>query len=117
MFPKLSGMLIDIFMDTHIVQFYNHMLSALNDLVHPFNNTTTLNFSSRYFSAVITTMAPFLFLLNYTYRTPLINGSELLKDQGFEVGWLWWDQVGLGGLSLIFLALAYITLLLIKKEK
>ena len=47
----------------------------------------------------------------------MINGSTLLTKQGYEVDWLWYDQIGLGAISLLLLSLAYLTLLLIKKEK
>ena len=47
----------------------------------------------------------------------LVPGSEILTSQGYKTEWLWYDQIGLGGLALLFLTLTYITLRLIKKEK
>ncbi len=47
----------------------------------------------------------------------VIEGKELLELQGFNVDWLWYDQIGLAGLCLLFLTLGYITLRLVKKEK
>ena len=47
----------------------------------------------------------------------VVNGSEILKSQGYRINWLWYDQIGLAGLCLLFLALGYITLRAIKKEK
>ena len=46
-----------------------------------------------------------------------MNGSSILESQGFKVEWLWYDQIGLAGLCVLFLALGYITLRAIKKEK
>ncbi len=47
----------------------------------------------------------------------IVNGTEMLESQGFRVDWLWYDQIGLAGLCLLFLTLGYITLRAIKKEK
>ena len=49
--------------------------------------------------------------------TVLVPGSEILSYQGYKTSWLWYDMIGLGGLSILFLTLTYITLRLIKKEK
>lgn len=46
-----------------------------------------------------------------------VNGTEILENQGFKVSWLWYDQIGLAGLCVLFLVLGYITLRLVKKEK
>ncbi len=47
----------------------------------------------------------------------IVNGSSILDSQGFKVEWLWYDQIGLAGLCVLFLTLGYITLRAIKKEK
>ena len=47
----------------------------------------------------------------------IVNGTEILESQGFRVDWLWYDQIGLAGLCLLFLTLGYITLRAIKKQK
>ncbi len=46
----------------------------------------------------------------------IVNGTEILESQGFRVDWLWYDQIGLVGLCLLFLTLGYITLRAIKKQ-
>jgi hypothetical protein len=45
------------------------------------------------------------------------GGLERLGELGFEVDWLWYDVMALASYSIIFLTLAYIVLLLIKKNK
>ena len=47
----------------------------------------------------------------------LVDGSDILDSQGFSTDWLWYNQIGLAGMCVIFLTLAYITLRAIKKEK
>ena len=44
-------------------------------------------------------------------------GRTYLDKLGYNVDWLWYDEIGLAGLSLIYLTLTYITLRLIKKDK
>lgn len=48
-----------------------------------------------------------------------VNGTDDLIHRGYETApeWLWYDQVGLAGLTLIFLALTYINLRTVKKLK
>lgn len=61
------------------------------------------------------------FLCMRTYRAGgdvvPVNGTELLENQGFDVDWLWYNQIGLVGLCVLFLTLGYVTLRLIKKER
>lgn len=45
------------------------------------------------------------------------DGLLRLGELGYEVGWLWYDILALVLFSLLFLTIAYIILLLIKKEK
>ena len=46
-----------------------------------------------------------------------VQGVDILESQGFRVNWLWYDQIGLAGLCVLYLVLGYITLRAIKKEK
>ena len=45
------------------------------------------------------------------------DGLARLSQLGYEVGWLWYDILALVLYSILFLVIAYIVLLLIKKEK
>ena len=58
-----------------------------------------------------------LIFLSSNGSSILVPGTEILTSQGYKTEWLWYDQIGLGGLALLFLTLTYITLRLIKKEK
>ena len=48
-----------------------------------------------------------------------VNGTEDLSDRGFDVttAWLWYDQIGLAVITIIFLFLTYFNLRTIKKLK
>lgn len=45
------------------------------------------------------------------------DGLDRLSRVGYEVGWLWYDVLALVLYSTLFLTIAYMVLLLIKKEK
>jgi len=45
------------------------------------------------------------------------NGLDRLSRVGYEVGWLWYDVIALILYSMLFLTIAYLVLLFIKKEK
>ena len=45
------------------------------------------------------------------------DGLDRLTQLGYEVGWLWYDIIALALFSILFLTIAYLALLLIKKEK
>ena len=45
------------------------------------------------------------------------DGLDRLSQLGYEVGWLWYDVIALVLYSMLFLTIAYLALLLIKKEK
>ena len=47
----------------------------------------------------------------------IVNGTDILEIQGFNASWIWYDELGLFVMSVLFLFLGYITLRLIKKEK
>ena len=43
------------------------------------------------------------------------DGLDRLTQLGYEVGWLWYDIIALALFSTLFLTIAYLALLLIKK--
>ena len=45
------------------------------------------------------------------------DGLDRLSQLGYEVDWLWYDVIALVLYSTLFLTIAYLALLLIKKEK
>ena len=45
------------------------------------------------------------------------DGLNRLSRVGYEVGWLWYDVIALILYSMLFLTIAYLVLLCIKKEK
>ena len=45
------------------------------------------------------------------------DGLDRLSQMGYEVGWLWYDVIALILYSVLFLIVAYLVLLFIKKEK
>ena len=45
-----------------------------------------------------------------------LNGFDRLSQVGYEVGWLWYDVIALVLYALLFLTIAYLALLFIKKE-
>ena len=55
----------------------------------------------------------------YSELPDCVNGTMDLVQRGYETDahWLWYDQIGLAGLTIIFLVIAYINLRTIKKLK
>ena len=47
------------------------------------------------------------------------EGSAILELKGYETStaWLWYSVLGLAGLLVLFMTLAYVSLRLVKKEK
>ena len=60
-----------------------------------------------------------LFLWMCSELPMCVNGTEDLSDRGFDVTtkWLWYDQIGLAVIAIIFLFLTYFNLRTIKKLK
>ena len=48
--------------------------------------------------------------------TPQFDGLDQLTHLGYEVGWLWYDILALALFSTLFLIIAHLALLLIKKK-
>lgn len=48
-----------------------------------------------------------------------LNGTQALIDRGFETStaWLWYDQLALLAVTLVFLVFCYINLRIAKKHK
>lgn len=59
------------------------------------------------------------YLSGYSPSGDCIVGTEELQSRGFETSmdWLWYDQIALAGISLLLLALTYVNLRMVKKEK
>ena len=59
------------------------------------------------------------YLSDYSPSGDCIVGTEELQRRGFETSmdWLWYDQIALAGISLLLLALTYVNLRMVKKEK
>ncbi|KAL5486908.1 hypothetical protein EMCRGX_G019448 [Ephydatia muelleri] len=47
----------------------------------------------------------------------ILNGTTVLSSSGYEVDWLWWDQVALAAIITVLLAVTYLILLIIPKQK
>lgn len=59
------------------------------------------------------------YLSDYSPSGDCIVGTKELQKRGFETSmdWLWYDQIALAGISLLLLALTYVNLRMVKKEK
>lgn len=69
------------------------------------------------FSAQVNTTINGTIVERCTYNPCIINGTEQIMNLGWQVGWLWYDVLALIIFAILFLTLAYIILLCIKKEK
>jgi hypothetical protein len=42
------------------------------------------------------------------------DGNEVLTYTGYHLDWIWWDQIALAGTALMWLALSYMVLRVVK---